>query len=148
MFRKSKRFLAGFLAVLMAASAAQSFAFGAEIGENAGQAVTVQAEPQLQNGTAVIPEGSDKAAVNEILSKALIANYDQVGTQEWEYYCEGKDKTTGLAKNSAWGSIAGFSTGGRPVAWRACVRRASDRQRSGSGTRCARNAWGRARAGR
>ena len=40
----------------MAASAAQSFAFGAEIGENAGQAVTVQAEPQLQNGTAVIPE--------------------------------------------------------------------------------------------
>ena len=110
MFRKSKRFLAGFLAVLMAASAAQSFAFGAEIGENAGQAVTVQAEPQLQNGTAVIPEGSDKAAVNEILSKALIANYDQVGTQEWEYYCEGKDKTTGLAKNSAWGSIAGFES--------------------------------------
>lgn len=90
MFRKSKRFLAGFLAVLMAASAAQSFAFGAETGENAGQAVTVQAEPQLQNGTAVIPEGSDKAAVNEILSKALIANYDQVGTQEWEYYCTGK----------------------------------------------------------
>ena len=110
MFRKSKRFLAGFLAVLMAASAAQSFAFGAEIGENAGQAVTVQAEPQLQNGTAVIPEGSDKAAVNEILSKALIANYDQVGTQEWEYYCEGKDKTTGLAKNSAWGSIDGFTS--------------------------------------
>lgn len=110
MFRKSKRLLAGFLAVLMAASAAQSFAFGAEIGENAGQAVTVQAEPQLQNGTAVIPEGSDKAAVNEILSKALIANYDQVGTQEWEYYCEGKDKTTGLAKNSAWGSIAGFES--------------------------------------
>lgn len=110
MFRKSKRLLAGFLAVLMAASAAQSFAFGAEIGENAGQAVTVQAEPQLQNGTAVIPEGSDKAAVNEILSKALIANYDQVGTQEWEYYCEGKDKTTGLAKNSAWGSIDGFTS--------------------------------------
>ena len=99
MFRKSKRFLAGFLAVLMAASAAQSFAFGAEIGENAGQAVTVQAEPQLQNGTAVIPEGSDKAAVNEILSKALIANYDQVGTQEWEYYCTGKN---GLLTNDAW----------------------------------------------
>lgn len=110
MFRKSKRFLAGFLAVLMAASAAQSFAFGAETGENAGQAVTVQAEPQLQNGTAVIPEGCDKAAVNEILSKALIANYDQVGTQEWEYYCTGKDKTTGLAKNSAWGSIDGFES--------------------------------------
>lgn len=105
MFRKSKRLLAGFLAVLMAASAAQSFAFGAETGENAGQAVTVQAEPQLQNGTAVIPEGSDKAAVNEILSKALIANYDQVGTQEWEYYCEGKN---GLLTNDAWGSIDGF----------------------------------------
>lgn len=107
MFRKSKRFLAGFLAVLMAASAAQSFAFGAEIGENAGQAVTVQAEPQLQNGTAVIPEGSDKAAVNEILSKALIANYDQVGTQEWEYYCTGKN---GLLTNDAWGSIDGFTS--------------------------------------
>lgn len=107
MFRKSKRFLAGFLAVLMAASAAQSFAFGAEIGENAGQAVTVQAEPQLQNGTAVIPEGSDKAAVNEILSKALIANYDQVGTQEWEYYCTGKK---GLLTNDEWGSIGGFTS--------------------------------------
>lgn len=107
MFRKSKRFLAGFLAVLMAASAAQSFAFGAEIGENAGQAVTVQAEPQLQNGTAVIPEGSDKAAVNEILSKALIANYDQVGTQEWEYYCTGKN---GLLTNDEWGSIDGFTS--------------------------------------
>ena len=107
MFRKSKRLLAGFLAVLMAASAAQSFAFGAEIGENAEQAVTVQAEPQLQNGTAVIPEGSDKAAVNEILSKALIANYDQVGTQEWEYYCEGKN---GLLTNDAWGSIDGFTS--------------------------------------
>lgn len=107
MFRKSKRFLAGFLAVLMAASAAQSFAFGAETGENAGQAVTVQAEPQLQNGTAVIPEGSDKAAVNEILSKALIANYDQVGTQEWEYYCTGKN---GLLTNDAWGSIDGFTS--------------------------------------
>lgn len=107
MFRKSKRFLAGFLAVLMAASAAQSFAFGAETGENAGQAVTVQAEPQLQNGTAVIPEGSDKAAVNEILSKALIANYDQVGNQEWEYYCTGKN---GLLTNDAWGSIDGFTS--------------------------------------
>ena len=107
MFRKSKRLLAGFLAVLMAASAAQSFAFGAEIGENAGQAVTVQAEPQLQNGTAVIPEGSDKAAVNEILSKALIANYDQVGTQEWEYYCTGKN---GLLTNDEWGSIDGFTS--------------------------------------
>lgn len=107
MFRKSKRFLAGFLAVLMAASAAQSFAFGAETGENAGQAVTVQAEPQLQNGTAVIPEGSDKAAVNEILSKALIANYDQVGTQEWEYYCTGKN---GLLTNDEWGSIDGFTS--------------------------------------
>lgn len=107
MFKKGKRVLAGLLAVLMAASAAQSLAFAAETGETTGQAVTVMAEPQLQNGTAVIPSGADKATVNEILSKALIANYDEVGTQEWEYYCTGKN---GLLTNDAWGSIAGFTS--------------------------------------
>ena len=107
MFKKGKRVLAGLLAVLMAASAAQSLAFAAETGETTGQAVTVMAEPQLQNGTAVIPSGADKATVNEILSKALIANYDEVGTQEWEYYCTGKN---GLLTNDAWGSIDGFTS--------------------------------------
>lgn len=107
MFKKSKRLLAGLLAVLMAASAAQSLAFAAETEETAGQAVTVMAEPQLQNGTAVIPSGADTDTVNEILSKALIANYDETGTKEWEYYCTGKN---GLLTNDAWGSIAGFTS--------------------------------------
>ncbi len=107
MFKKSKRLLAGLLAVLMAASAAQSLAFAAETEETAGQAVTVMAESQLQNGTAVIPSGADANTVNEILSKALIANYDETGTKEWEYYCTGKN---GLLTNDAWGSIAGFTS--------------------------------------
>ena len=65
--------------------------------------------PQLQNGTAVIPAGSDAAAVKEILGQALVANADEVDLQslEWEYYCTGKN---GLLTNDAWGSVNGFTS--------------------------------------
>ena len=66
-------------------------------------------EVQLQNGTAVIPSGSDAAAVKEILCEALVSNADEVETQslEWEYYCTGKN---GLLTNDAWGSVSGFTS--------------------------------------
>ena len=70
------------------------------------------AVPQLQDGTAVIPAGSDAAAVKEILGQALVANADEVDLQSlvWEYYCEGKDTTTGWSTNDAWGSVNGFTS--------------------------------------
>ena len=55
----------------------------------------MQAEPQLQNGTAVIPSDADEAAVKQALFEALVSNKDALGEKfdaqslEWEYYCEG-----------------------------------------------------------
>ena len=67
------------------------------------------AEAVLQDGTAVIPADADLNQVKEILGKALVKNADQVdlSSLEWEYYCEGK---SGLLKNTAWGSIEGFTS--------------------------------------
>lgn len=67
------------------------------------------AEAVLQDGTAVIPADADLNQVKEILGKALVKNADQVdlSSLEWEYYCEGKN---GLLKNTAWGSIEGFTS--------------------------------------
>ena len=82
---------------------------GAEtVREDAVQGET-EAVPQLQNGTAVIPAGSDAAAVKEILGHALVANAGEVDLQslEWEYYCTGKN---GLLTNDAWGSVNGFTS--------------------------------------
>lgn len=71
---------------------------------------------ELQNGTAVIPSDASEEDVKEILYNTLVANKDQLGENfdpqslDWEYYCEGKSSGTGLAKNSAWGSIKGFES--------------------------------------
>lgn len=64
---------------------------------------------QLQNGTAIIPSGSDAATVKQILFDALVVNKEEVDLQnlEWEYYCTGKN---GLLTNDAWGSINGFTS--------------------------------------
>ena len=63
----------------------------------------------LHDGTAVIPANADLSQVKEILGKTLVANADQVdlNSLEWEYECEGKN---GLWKNTAWGSIEGFTS--------------------------------------
>ena len=55
------------------------------------QKVTVQ----LQNGTAVIPQGADIETAKEAIAKALVVNADKVDVKslDWEYECEGKDKT-------------------------------------------------------
>lgn len=66
---------------------------------------------QLQNGTAIIPADADEAAVKQALFDTLVVDKDGVDPQSlnWEYQCEGKSKT-GLAKNTAWGSINGFES--------------------------------------
>lgn len=71
------------------------------------QKVTVQ----LQNGTAVIPQGADIETAKKAIAKALVVNADKVDTKslEWEYECEGKDRTT-LQKNTAFGSLEGFTS--------------------------------------
>ena len=70
-----------------------------------------EATPQLQDGTAVIPQGADETTVKEILGQALVANADQVDIQslEWEYYCEGKT-SIGISGNASFGSISGFTS--------------------------------------
>ena len=47
--------------------------------------------------------------MKEILGKTLVKNADQVNLSnlDWEYECEGK---SGLLKNTAWGSIEGFTS--------------------------------------
>ena len=71
--------------------------------------VVAQAEPQLRNGTAVIPSDATPEQVKELLCQALVANADQVDAQslEWEYYCTGKN---GLLTNDAWGAVNGFTS--------------------------------------
>ena len=109
-----RRGVAGLLAALTLLQAAALTAFAAENQESSVQAVTM-AEPQLQNGTAVIPANATEKEVKDLLCEALVANADQVDAQEleWEYYCEGESKT-GLVKNKTWGSVNGFvsKTGG------------------------------------
>ena len=72
-------------------------------------AEAASADVQLQNGTAIIPSGSDAETVKRILFDALVVNKEEVDLQnlEWEYYCTGKN---GLLTNDAWGSVNGFTS--------------------------------------
>ena len=73
----------------------------------------------LQNGTAIIKPTMTTDEVNHALTRALVVGFDQMSeadqnalldSLQWEYYCEGKDKKTGLIKHSDWGSIGGFES--------------------------------------
>lgn len=73
----------------------------------------------LQNGTAIIKSGMSDAEVNRALTRALVKDFDQKSEEEqnsllnsltWEYYCEGKEKNTGLLTHSDWGKIDGFES--------------------------------------
>ena len=119
--KKLVKWLAASLAAVMLVQAAvpQYAVYAEETDPQENVQAEVQAEvqeeaavPQLQNGTAVIPAGADAAAVKEILGQALVANADEVDLQslEWEYYCEGKDTSTGWTTNEAWGSVNGFTS--------------------------------------
>lgn len=108
----TKKIVAGVLSALLLSQAFALPGFAVETPvENAAPVVAAETaqEPQLQNGTAVIPASSTKDEVEEILNKTLIANYETVDTQDfhWEYYCTGKN---GLLTNDAWGSIDGFTS--------------------------------------
>lgn len=118
---KATRWLSGTLAALLLAQGmclpAGAWSWGGW-GNWGGSSQTSQvetqeakAEVQLQSGTAIIPEGADEAAVKQALFDALVVDKDGVDPQSlnWEYQCEGKSKT-GLAKNTAWGSIGGFES--------------------------------------
>lgn len=80
---------------------------GSALLANESQKVTVQ----LQNGTAVIPQGADIETAKAAIAKALVVNADEVDVKnlDWEYECEGKDKTK-LQKNTAFGSLEGFKS--------------------------------------
>ena len=108
----TKKIVAGVLSALLLSQAVALPGFAVEPPvENAAPVVVAETaqKPQLQNGTAVIPAGSTKDEVEEILNKTLIANYGEVNTQDfhWEYYCTGK---SGLLTNDAWGSVGGFES--------------------------------------
>ena len=108
-----RRGLAGLLAALtlVQGGALTTLAAEVETTQVTEQAVTL-ADTQLQNGTALIPAGADAAAVKQALFDALVINKEGIDPQslEWEYYCTGKDVTTGLVPHDAWGAIDGFSS--------------------------------------
>ncbi len=63
------------------------------------------AVPAGHNGAAYIPAGAD---VNDLLSQTLLSNYDEVGSQQWEY------RATSILSDRAvkWTPVNGFDTTG------------------------------------
>lgn len=70
----------------------------------------------LQDGTAIIPEGASEEKVNQILTRTLVAGFDEMSKEDqntllstckWEYYCKGETPITHKTKD-AWGSVGGF----------------------------------------
>lgn len=63
------------------------------------------AVPAGHNGAAYIPAGAD---VNDLLSQTLLSNYDEVGSQQWEYRA-----TSSLSDYAVkWTPVNGFDTTG------------------------------------
>lgn len=78
----------------------------------------------LQNGTAIIKPTMTTDEVNHALTRALVVGFDQMseadqnallGSLTWEYKCEGKSEA-GAIKNTAWGTVDGFTSTKR-VLW-------------------------------
>ena len=72
---------------------------------------------ELQNGTAIIKSDMSADEVNHALTRALVKDFDQMseadqnallGSLTWEYECEGTSII--FTKNTAWGSIGGFTS--------------------------------------
>ena len=70
----------------------------------------------LQDGTAIIPEGASEEKVNQILTRTLVAGFDEMSKEDqntllstckWEYYCKGETPLTHKTKD-AWVSVSGF----------------------------------------
>lgn len=103
-----RRGLAGLLATLTLVQGCALTALAAEVETTqvTEQAVTL-AEPQLQNGTAVIPAGADEETVKQALFDALVVNKDQVDAQslEWEFYGTSASDPWSLWDESRWVSV-------------------------------------------
>lgn len=107
-----KRFMASLLAVVMIFSVV-----GISPAVFADDAVAP--ELNAKSGEVLIKSSMTNEEVSELISKALISNYDELddatkAALQWEYYCEGKN---GLLTNDAWGSINGF-TSTKKIAWK------------------------------
>lgn len=70
----------------------------------------------LQDGTAIIPEGASEEKVNQILTRTLVAGFDEMSNEDqntllstckWEYYCKSKTSRWHKTKD-AWVSVGGF----------------------------------------
>lgn len=79
----------------------------------------------LQDGTAIIPEGASEEKVNQILTRTLVAGFDEMSKEDqntllstckWEYYCKGETPLTHKTKD-AWGSVGGFKVKERPYTY-------------------------------
>ena len=103
-----RRGLAGLLAALTLTQGCALTALAAEVEATqvTEQAVTL-AEPQLQNGTAVIPAGANEETVKQALFDALVVNKDQVDAQslEWEFYGTSASDPWSLWDESRWVSV-------------------------------------------
>lgn len=113
-----KRFLASLLAVLMLASVTgvSPAVFAEDVGSTPpSQEETVKPVLKDKSGEVLIKSSMSDAEVSELISKALISNYDQLddtakANLQWEYYCKGKEAFPGQLTNEGWGSINGFTT--------------------------------------
>ena len=106
-WKKLRRLLACLLAVLLLS---QVGAFSPAVFAADASGYT------LQDGTAIIPEGASEEKVNQILTRTLVAGFDEMSKEDqntllstckWEYYCQGKIPLTNKTKD-AWGSVGGF----------------------------------------
>lgn len=79
----------------------------------------------LQDGTAIIPEGASEEKVNQILTRTLVAGFDEMSKEDqntllstckWGYYCQGETPLTHKTKD-AWGSVGGFKVKERPYTY-------------------------------
>lgn len=70
----------------------------------------------LHDGTAIIPECASEEKVNQILTRTLVAGFDEMSKEDqntllstckWEYYCKGETPLTHKTKD-AWVSVGGF----------------------------------------
>ncbi len=109
-----KRFLASLLAVLMLASVTgvSPAVFAEDLGSTPSQEETVKPVLKDKSGEVLIKSSMSDAEVSELLSKALISNYDQLddtakANLQWEYKYYGYTKRGVPSAIQYWGSING-----------------------------------------
>lgn len=103
-----KRFMASLLAVVMIFSVV-----GISPAVFADDAVAP--ELNAKSGEVLIKSSMTNEEVSELISKALISNYDELddatkASLQWEYNSKGKEASPGLLTNTTWGSIDGFTS--------------------------------------